>query len=99
MVLINGYRSQPALDDFQNKYAAKKIKVSSFPDELYQHGDTNVYKELGRDQRTKKMTKKGLEYQISLMKEKRQNMYFRLLRKWGVVEDLPYSSRNMIAVK
>ena len=97
MLLINEYRSHPALDDFQNESAAKNMKVLSLSDRLYQHGDTNVYEELGRGQRTKKMTKKGLEYQLSLMKEKRQNMYSRFFRKWGVVEDFPYSSRNMIA--
>ena len=58
-----------------------------------------MYEELERDQRTKKMTKKGLEYQISLMKEKRQKIYSRLLRNCGMVEDLLYSSRNMIAIK
>ena len=57
-----------------------------------------MYEEHGRGQRTKKMTTKGLEYQISLMKEKRQ-MYSRLLRKCGMVEDLLYSSRNTIAVE
>ena len=31
------------------------------------------------------------------MKEKRQKMYSRLLRKCSVVEDLLYSSRNVIA--
>ena len=96
-LLNNEYRSHPALDDFQNESAAKNIKVLSLSDGLYQHGDTNVYEELGRDQRTKKMTKKGLEYQLLLMKEKRQNMYSRFLRKWSVVEDFSYSSRNMIA--
>ena len=97
MLLNNEYRSHPALDDFQNESAAKNMKVLSFSDGFYQHGDTKVYEELGRGQRTKKMTKKGLEYQLSLMKEKRQNMYSRFFRKWGVVEDFPYSSRNMIA--
>ena len=33
------------------------------------------------------------------MKEERQKIYSRLLRKCGVVEDLLYSSRNMIAVE
>ena len=77
MLLNNEYRSQPVLDDFQNESAATRIKASSFPDEL----------DLGKGQRTKKMTKKGLEYQISLMKEKSQ-MYPRLFRKCDVVEDL-----------
>ena len=62
MLINNGYRSQPALDDFQNESAATRVKASSLPDELYQHGDTSMYDELGRGQRTKKMTKKGLEY-------------------------------------
>ena len=62
MLINNGYRSQPALDDFQNESAAKRVKASSLPDELYQHGDTSMYDKLGRGQRTKKMTKKGLEY-------------------------------------
>ena len=86
MLINNGCRSQPALDDFQNENAARRMKASSLPDESYQHGDTSIYEELGRGQ-------------ISLMKEKRQKMYSRLLRKCGVVEDLLYSSRNMIAIK
>ena len=99
MLISNGYRSQPALDDLQNESAATRMKASSLPDELYQHGDTSIYEELGRGQKTKKKTKKGLEYQISLMKKKRQKMYSRLLKKCGVVEDLIYSSRNKIAVE
>ena len=99
MLINNGYRFQSALDNFQNESAVTRMKASSLPDELYQHGDTSMYAELGRGRRTKKMTKKGLEYQISLMMEKRQNMYSRLLRKCGVVDHFLYSSRNMIAVE
>ena len=40
-----------------------------------------------------------MEYEISLMKEKRQKIYSRLLRKCEVVEDFFYSSRNVIAVE
>ena len=69
MLINSGYRSQPALDDFRNESAATRMKASSLPNDLYQHGDTSMYEELGRGQRTKKITKKGLEYQISLMKE------------------------------
>ena len=87
MLINNGYRSQRALDD-----------SSILPDKLNQHGDTIMYEELGRGQRTKKMTKKGLEYQISLIKEKRQKMYSLLLRKCIMVEDFFFLSRNMIAV-
>ena len=45
------------------------------------------------------MSKKSLEYQIPLMKEKTQNMYSRLLRKYSMVEDFHYSSRDVITVK
>ena len=89
----------PPLDDLQNESAATRMKASGLPDELYQHGDTSMNAELRRGQKTKKITKKVLEYQISLIKKKRQKMYSRLLRKCGLVEDLLYSSRNMIAVK
>ena len=60
---------------------------------------TSIYEKLGRGQKTKKMTKKGLEYQISLMKEKRQKIYSRLLRKCGMAEGLLYSSRSMITIE
>ena len=87
ILINNGYRSQQAFDDFQNESAARRMKALSLPDELNQHGDTSMYEELARGQRTNKMTKKGLEYQISLMMGKIQKMYSRLLRKCGVVED------------
>ena len=34
MLIYNGYRSQPALDDLQNKSAAIRMEASSLPDEL-----------------------------------------------------------------
>ena len=98
MLINNGYSSQQGLD-LQNISAAIRMEAATLPDKLYQHGDTSMYEELGTDLKTKKMTKKGLEYQISLMKEKRQKMYSRLLRKCDVVEDLLSSSRNMIAIE
>ena len=62
MLINNGYKSQPVLDDFQKESTATRMKASSLPDELYQHGDTSMYEKLGIGQRTKKMIKKGLEY-------------------------------------
>ena len=54
MLINNGYRSQPALDVFQKKSAATRMKTSSLPDNLYQYGDTSMYEELEGGQRTKK---------------------------------------------
>ena len=52
MLIDVGYRSQPALDDFQNESAATRMKTPSLPDELDQHGDTSMYEEPGIGQRT-----------------------------------------------
>ena len=43
MLINNGCRSQLPLDDFQNESAATRVKTSSFPNELYQHGDTHKH--------------------------------------------------------
>ena len=45
------------------------------------------------------MSKKSLEYQIPLIKEKTQKMYSRLLRRYSMVEDFLRSIRNIITVK
>ena len=53
----------------------------------------------GREQRVNKPSSKGREYKLSQIKDKRQRLYFRLLRKSGAIEDLFYSSKNKVAVK
>ena len=55
--------------------------------------------QLGRGQRKKKPTMKGIEYKTSLMKERRDMVYARLIRKCAAIEDLFYSSRNITAVQ
>ena len=91
----------------------KKKTHSCLPDERYQHGlfDTGqsmqfnkdeVSKEaeqLGRGQMKKKPTMMGIEYKTSLMKERRDKVYARLIRKCAAFEDLRYSSRNITAVQ
>ena len=86
---------------------------SSLPDERYQHGvfetgqsvqfnKDEVTKEaelLGRGQRKKKPTMKGIEYKTSLMKERRDKVCARLVRKCAAIEDLFYSRRNKTAVQ
>ena len=59
----------------------------------------NQQEDLGRGQRLKKPTSKGLEYKISLLKERREKTYSRLARKCNAVEDLLYSSKNKVAVE
>ena len=55
--------------------------------------------QLGRGQRKKKPTMKGIEYKTSLRKERRDMVYARLIRKCAAIEDLFYSSRNITAVQ
>ena len=96
------------------KMARTKEKThSSLPDEMYQHGvfDTGqsmqfnkdvVSKDaerLGMSQRKKKSTMEASEYKSSLIKERRDKVYGRLIRKCGAIEDLFYSSRNITAAK
>ena len=92
----------------------KKKKTLSLPDDVRQHEEfresrsmivsshdviLNQQEDLGRGQRLKKPTSKGLEYKISLLKERREKTYSRLARKCNAVEDLLYSSKNKVAVE
>ena len=93
--------------------STKKKTHSSLPDERYQHGvfDTGQSmqfkndevskeaEELGRGQRKKTPTIKGIEYKIFLKKERRNKVYARLIRKCAVIDDLFYWSRNITAVQ
>ena len=59
----------------------------------------NQEEDLGRGQRFKKPTSKGLEYKTSLLKEGKKKPYFRFTRKCNAVEDLFCSSKNKVAVE
>ena len=47
MLINNGYRPLPALDDFQNESTVTRMKAYCLPYELYQHRDKSMYEELG----------------------------------------------------
>ena len=69
MLIHNGYKSQPALDDFQNESAVTRMKAIKFArwNKLtwrYKH----VWRAWKRSE-NQEDDKKGLEYQISLMKK------------------------------
>ena len=93
---------------------AKKKKTLSLPGDVHQHEEFRASKsvmvsshdviltqkeDLGRGQRSRKLTSKGLEYKFSLLKERREKTYSRLVRKCNAVEDLFYSSKNKVAVE
>ena len=63
------------------------------------HVILNQQEDLGRSQRSRELTSKGLEYKISLLKERREKTYSRLARKCNAVEDLLYSSKNKVVVE
>ena len=52
-----------------------------------------------RGQRVKKPSSNGRQYKLSQIKEKRQRLYSRLLRKSGAIEDLFYSRKNKVTME
>ena len=92
----------------------KKKKTLSLPGDVHQNEEfrasrsvmvrshdviLNQQEDRGRGQRPRKPTSKGLEYKISLLKERREKMYSRLARKSNAVKELFYSSKNKVAVE
>ena len=92
----------------------KKKKTLSLPDDVHQHEEfresrsmivsshdviLNQQEDLGRGQRLRQTISKGLEYKISLLKDRREKTYSRLARKSNAVENLLYSSKNKVAVE
>ena len=63
------------------------------------NGVSKEAEQLGRGQRKKKPTMKGIEYKTSLMKERRHKVYARVIRKYAAIEILFCSSRNVTAVQ
>ena len=50
--------------------------------------------------RTRKLTEKGREYQLSKLDDKRKMKALRLTRKFGMIDDdMLYSSTNVSAIK
>ena len=92
----------------------KKKKTLSLPYDVHQHEEfresrsmivsshdviLNQQEDLGRGQRLRQPISKGLEYKISLLKERREKTYSILARKSNTVENLLYSSKNKVAVE
>ena len=92
----------------------KKKKTLNLPGDVHPHEEfrasrsvivsshdvmLNRQKDLGRGQRSRKRTSKGLEYKISLLKEQREKTYSRFAGKCNAAEDLLYSSKNKVAVE
>ena len=97
MLINNGYRSQPAwwFPVLICCYKDEDIKFARWVIPTWRHKP--VWKAWKRPE-NQEDDQKEFEYQISLIKEKRQETCSRLLRKSSVVEDLLYSSKNMIDV-
>ena len=93
--------------------STKKKAHLDLPDKKYQHDVFHTgqcaqhnkdeaskgAEQLRRGQRKKKSTTKGSEYKTFLMKERRDKLYARFIRKCAVIEDLFHSSRNITAVQ
>ena len=53
----------------------------------------------GDGQRARKYTEKGLQYQRSVLMERRSQLHERLMRKSSIIDDLLYSKQNLTVVK
>ena len=53
----------------------------------------------GRSTRSRNLTEKGLAYKKETLRERRRKINRRLIRKYSTIEDLLFSSKNVIAVE
>ena len=90
-------------DDVGNQYEADYQRLREFPDTTINQIDSSISHTVGYDVTTKKrdskLTAKGLEHQLSLLHKKKRRLEARLARKAAAIEDLLYSSKNIITVK
>ena len=90
-------------DDVGNQYEADYQRLREFADTTINQIDSSISHTVGYDGATKKrdrkLTVKGLKYQLSLLREKKRRLEARLTRKAAAIEDLLYSSKNFVTVK
>ena len=53
----------------------------------------------GRSKRSRNLTSKGLAYKCNILHEKRSRINGKLIRKYANIEDLLFSTRNVVAVQ
>ena len=88
-------------DNYDNDEAVPKFIIGSGEHVGQRTTDENedMNVPIGCTTRTRTMTKKGKEYQISMLFEKRKKLHARIMRKSKLIDDLMYSSSNIITVK
>ena len=86
-----------------NQYEADYQRLPEFANTAIDQIDSSISDTVGYDGTTKKrdrkLTGKGLEYQLSFLREKKQYFEATLSRKPATSEDLLYNSKNFITVK
>ena len=53
----------------------------------------------GDSKKARKYTEKGLQYQRSVLMDRRSQLHKRLMRKSSIIDDLLYSKQNLTMVK
>ena len=90
-------------DDVGNQYKADYQRLREFADTTFNQIGSSISHTAGYDGATKKrdrkLTAKGLEYQLSLLRKKKRRLEARLTRKAAAIEDFLYSSKNFITIK
>ena len=81
-----------------NQYEADYQKLREFADTTVNQIDSSISHTIGYDGATKKrdrkLTAKGLEYQLSLLREKKRRLEARLTRKAATIENLFTAART-----
>ena len=61
--------------------------------------DVNAENGEGRSKRSRNLTPKRLEYKCNILQEGRSKINGNLIRKYATIEDLLFSTRNVVAVQ
>ena len=104
---ITRYQSMMVNEDQHLETWTKIRKTSSVPSDsscsqwVEQSAREDVIRHVSRSRatRSRNLTEKGLAYKKETLRERRRNINGRLIRKYSTIEDLLFSSKNIIAVE
>ena len=104
---ITRYQSMMVNEDQHLETWTKIRKTSSVPSDsscsqwVEQSAREDVIRHVSRSRatRSRNLTEKGLAYKKETLRERRRKINGRLIRKYSTIEDLLFSSKNVIAVE
>ena len=86
----------------QMRKSKSLVIIQQFAETFHNTGEddgTKASEEYVPATRRRAMTKKGRDYKLKIMKERRQKLHKRIQRSWNTIEELQLSERNMAPVQ